>query len=214
MAMKRLFITAAFAIAIVTGVSADNRTDKAWTFDVYVDEKRIGSHSYELIDYGSSQRVVSNAEFKVRILLITAFSYTHTNTEIWNDDCLLRFDAFTRTNGKRLSVSGERTEEGFVIDDGDDREILPQCVMSFAYWKRSFLEEPRLINPQTGDFVDVTVEALPEETLDVRGERIVANPYRIKADKLELTVWYSDSDEWVALESVARGGRLIRYELS
>jgi hypothetical protein len=29
-----------------------------------------------------------------------------------------------------------------------------------------------------------------------------------------LTLWYSPDDEWLALESVAEGGHIIRYELS
>jgi hypothetical protein len=31
---------------------------------------------------------------------------------------------------------------------------------------------------------------------------------------MDITLWYSESAEWLALESVAKGGRIIRYELS
>ena len=48
----------------------------------------------------------------------------------------------------------------------------------------------------------------------VRGEEVPASVYRVTAEKMELTLWYSRDDEWLALESVAKGGRIIRYELT
>jgi hypothetical protein len=48
----------------------------------------------------------------------------------------------------------------------------------------------------------------------VRGDKVVAAAYRVKARNTELTVWYSDENEWLGLESVAKGGRIVRYELT
>jgi hypothetical protein len=31
---------------------------------------------------------------------------------------------------------------------------------------------------------------------------------------MDITLWYSENSEWLALESVAKGGRILRYELS
>ena len=86
--------------------------------------------------------------------------------------------------------------------------------MTFAYWNPDFLEQPRLLNPQTGEYVDVRVENLGEETLDFRGQSIAATRFTLKAYDVDLTLWYSTDDEWLGLESVAKGGRIIRYERS
>jgi hypothetical protein len=86
--------------------------------------------------------------------------------------------------------------------------------MTFAYWNRDFLEQPRLLNPQTGDYVDVEVERLGAETISVRGEEVYASVYRLTAKDTQLTLWYSTDDEWLALESVVQDGRIIRYELT
>ena len=65
------------------------------------------------------------------------------------------------------------------------------------------------------------VNALPNDAAGavgasgpVRGEAVLASAYRVTARKTDLTVWYSDSNEWLGLESVAKGGRIIRYELT
>ncbi len=86
--------------------------------------------------------------------------------------------------------------------------------MSFAYWNPRFLQQARLLNPQSGDYLDVTVERLPTESLEVRGQTVSAQAFRLRAEQLELKLWYSEQYEWLALESTAKGGRIIRYELS
>ena len=38
--------------------------------------------------------------------------------------------------------------------------------------------------------------------------------HKLLVIEVNLTLWYSPDDEWLALESVAKGGHIIRYELS
>ena len=52
------------------------------------------------------------------------------------------------------------------------------------------------------------------EVLEVRGQAVEATRFKLTAYEIDLTLWYSSDDEWLALESVAKGGHIIRYELS
>lgn len=73
----------------------------------------------------------------------------------------------------------------------------------------------RLLNPQTGEFLDVDIEPLGSETLLLNRREIDAVGYQIEARDLTVRVWYSEADQrWVALESPTKGGRVLRYELS
>ena len=183
-------------------------------FNVYLNDKRVGKHIYEIVEEDGAQRVRSEAEFQYRILFIPAYSYEHINSERWSDNCLVRFEANTNANGELINVSGEKTGPVFRVDRGDNAVELPECVMSFAYWNQDFLQEQRLLNPQTGEYVDVSVEEVAEEMLEVRGELVPAKRFRLTAYEVDLTLWYSEDNEWLALESVAKGGHIIRYELS
>lgn len=208
-------LTALALLGISSSVATADDTVLRWEFDVFVDDKRIGNHIFEVVATDSSQQSVNTAEFRYRVLLIPAWRYSHTNTEQWSDDgCLQGFIASTRVNGRQSEISGTQTENGFVVDNGEATTELPPCIMSFAYWDPRFLEQTQLIDPQTGNYVDVTVEQLPIEPLDVLGRIIPAHPYRVRAEQLDLTVWYSEDNEWLALESTAKGGRVIRYELT
>lgn len=185
-----------------------------WNFNVYLDGKKVGTHLFEVVETEEQRRVQSVADFKVKILFFSAYSYQHTNVEQWANDCLLRFDAKTKVNGKPTEVSGTSGDTGFVVERTDSRELLPECVMSFAYWNPEFLKQERLLNPQTGEFLDVDVEMMGNDTLEVRGEEVLAQRYKITAKGIDLLVWYSSNDEWLGLESVAKTGHVIRYELS
>lgn len=195
------------------GNPALGEPEKAWEFRVLLDGSEIGTHQFELQDDGQRRLLESRAKFDVKFLFFTAYTYRHNNTEEWSDNCLVDIEARTVTNGKTQTVAGEKQGDNFIVERADEKVELPACVMTFAYWNPQFLEQPRLLNPQTGEFLDVEVESLPPETLTVRGEAREAQRYRVSAKDMDLKLWYSRDNEWLALESVAKGGRIIRYEL-
>jgi hypothetical protein len=200
---------------MASGVSnADDTSSKTLMFDVFLDGKKIGYHRFEIDGPENNADVVSEASFDVKFLFVTAFSYRHSARENWTGGCLEEIEASTDSNGKQLNVFGERTGEWFVIDTGEQEVRLPECVMSFAYWNPGFLEQPRLLNAQTGEYLDVEVEELGEDIVRLDGREIPARSVRLTARQMDITLWYSESAEWLALESVAKGGRILRYELS
>ena len=208
--------TAWLAVAVLAIAPLANAAENAqsWDFSVLLDGNEIGYHRFELTDLGGERRITSKAKFDVRFLFVNAFRYRHDNTEVWSDGCLRTIESRTEANQKRLAVKGSRDGGAFVVDNGSEQNSLDECVMTFAYWDPDFLQQPRLLNSQSGEYLDVEVEALGNESIKVRGETVPATAYRLTAKKMELTVWYSTDDEWLALESVAKGGRIIRYELT
>ena len=201
-----------FALTLMSPAEARERT--RWDFTVYLGEKKIGRHSYEVSNDAGITQVRSEARFRYRFLLIPAYRYDHSAAERWSDDCLLGLDADTVTNGDRVQVSGERDGDRFMVLNDEGSADLPECVMSFAYWNPDVLQQEQLLNPQTGEFVPVEIEAVGEDQLEIRGELVSARRYQLRAYDLNLTLWYSDDDEWLGLQSVARNGRVVRYELS
>lgn len=216
--MRRNFLgvslIALFALALASAEPVLARETSQLEFKVYLNDKEVGKHLYTISEADGVRRVQSEANFTYKIMFIPAYRYEHSNSEQWLDDCLLDFDARTNANGKDIQTSGELGDNGFTVRNANGHIDLPECVMSFAYWNPDFLEQPRLLNPQTGEYVEVSVEQLEREILDVRGESIPAFKYRLTAYEVDLTLWYSEEDQWLALESIAKGGHVIRYELS
>ncbi len=214
MKRKSLGLVTLGLFALTFATPGESREQSRWDFTVYLDQKKIGSHSFEVTNASGVTEVLSEARFKYTILLIPAYRYEHTAAERWSNNCLVGLDARTNANGDRIQVSGERTGGSFTVLTDEQPAYLPECVMSFAYWNPEFLDQPRLLNPQTGEYVSVQVEEAGIDVLQVRGESVSARRYRLTAYEVDLTLWYSEDNEWLGLESVAEGGRIIRYELS
>ena len=212
-----VFVTSLCA-ALVANAAVDSggRIEiRSMDFDVFLDDARIGYHHYEIHVDGTARTVRSKATFDVKVLFFTAFRYRHELEERWDGDCLVELDATTNSNGNRSAVAGERNDRSFVVETAGERAELPACVMTFAYWNPDFLDERRLLNPQTGRYVEIDVESLGQRTLNLAGGEFLANGYTVRAKDYEVTVWYSANDAaWLALESPARGGRTLRYELT
>ncbi len=201
-------------LCLLLAFAATTTSAKEWQFRVLLDGSEIGSHRFELENQGPRKLLKSQAKFDVKFLFFTAFRYRHENTEAWSDDCLVEIDARTVRNGDTLTVEGEKEGDKFIVERPGETVELPSCIMTFAYWNPDFLEQNRLLNPQTGEFLDVSVEELGSDTLTVRGQTRESRRYRVTAKDMDLEVWYSQDNEWLALQSTVKGGRVLRYELT
>jgi len=187
--------------------------DQEWRFQVYLDNKKIGYHDFVLQELDDQKRLQSEASFEYRLMFVKLYGYEHENTEIWSGDCLTGIESTTDANGKPFKVSGSLQGDRFVLTGTAGDTDLPSCNMSFAYWNPAFLQQERLINTQNGEVLDIEVSEPERVQLEVRGVMQPALRYKLGAGELKIELWYSENNEWLALETEARGGRRLRYEL-
>lgn len=188
---------------------------KQWAFEVWLDQQKIGTHTFEL----SQNRLLSRANFKVKVLFINAYSYLHSADEQWDQGCLAQLTAHTEENKEITDVVGKREATQFSIEKNRSRQpSLPACVMTFAYWNPEILKQTRLLNPQNAEYLDVTVVDEGNRPLLVKGQTIDTHQYRLTGryqgkDKLKITLWYDQNQDWVALESITPEGYKVKYKL-
>ena len=93
-------------------------------FDVYLDDRHIGQHRYELAPQADGGlRLRSEARFELKLLGLTAYRYRHEAHELWREGCLAELRAETLDNGKPSRVQVQPREG---------------CTMSYAYWDMRF----------------------------------------------------------------------------
>jgi len=189
--------------------------DDEWRFRVLLDDREIGTHSFRVTREGGIERVDIDAEFKVKFLGITVYSYRHRNREVWRDGCLESIESETRDGRESFHVKGSREGARFKLDTQSGKsENATDCVMTFAYWRRDFLSRQELLNAQNGDFVAIEVEPAKPEKLEIDGRGVETDRYRLKSadGEIDISLWYqSPSGTWFSLESRVEGGRTIRY---
>jgi hypothetical protein len=216
--MNRVTVTGAcrwlFGPALLGAFIADAFAgEQTWRFSVWLDDRKIGYHEFVLREQGAQWQLQSEASFEYKLLFVKLYGYQHENLETWEDGCLSRIESRTDANGTDYQVRGMRQDGRFVLEGAMGEQVLPACVMTFAYWNPDFLQADRLLNSQNGELVEVSVSPPQPDTLSVRGSEQPAIRYRLQAGKRDILLWYSEDRQWLALETEARGGRRLRYEL-
>ncbi|CEN55674.1 DUF6134 family protein [Candidatus Methylopumilus turicensis] len=182
---------------------------QSWNFDVSMDGKPIGTHQFVLSDKENNQQTLkSEAKFNIKILSISFFKYHHQANEVWENNCLKKLEAKTQENSKTTIVKGLQEKAIFKLSTPALAEINTECVMTFAYWNPKILQQKKLLNPQTGDYLNANISALGQETIVVKGQQVKAEHYKIDTAKFKIDIWYGQDDEWLALQSLTEDGRI------
>ena len=184
-----------------------------WNFRALLDGKPIGQHRFSVSAQGDEREVVSEANFTVKFLGITAYRYRHKATEQWRGDCLAGINSTTNDDGKTSTVRGLQQGDALNVVAGNDKDSLPGCVMSFAYWNPAIQKQTHMLNAQTGKLEAVQVARIGSGSVEVRGQPVTATHYRITGPTNPIDVWYSAQGDWVGLDSTVAGGRKLSYRL-
>ncbi len=211
---KLMRLLAALGFTGMASVAGADNADE-WNFDVFLDGKEIGFHSFELDRVNDAHVLRSEADFKVKILFLTAFRYEHENREVWRDGCLRSIEARTDSNGRKFSVSGTVEDGQFVLESAQGVEPVADCVATFAYWDRELLERDRLLNSQTGEYLDVSIEEKQNSTYRLGEREVAAEQLHLTARGVDIVLTYAArSGEWLGLESRLDNGRTLTYRRS
>lgn len=215
--MSRIQASALIVYFVVAAVlpppAAATAPPREWHFTALLDGKVIGYQSFRLSTHGPEKVLVSKARYNVKFLFMNAYSYTHDDREVWRDGCLNRIDSRTDDDGKRFFVHGTLADSRLVLKTAAGTEQLPGCVMTFAYWNPSILDAKRLLNAQTGEYLDVVVTPLGRDAIAAGGQARRADRYELKTEKFTIDLWYSPQREWLGLETMTESGRRLRYRL-
>jgi hypothetical protein len=205
----------ALALLLGSAATAADSAGETLRFQVLLDDKPIGTHEFRIAGDRDRRTVETSARFDVRVLFVPVFRYSHENTEVWADGCVQRLDSETDSNGRPYRVSLDRGEDGYRIATLDRAVDEPaDCISTFAYWDPDFLQRSRLLNSQTGELIEVEVEAPGRVDLDWLGFAAPVEGFRVLAesDDVDIRVYYSEAGRrWVALESRLESGRVMRY---
>jgi len=211
----RMRVLLATILVCVTGLIASQahaNTSQSWRFTVFLDDKAVGQHTFQVINEDNSRYVTVHAKFNVSILFFNAYSYQHSNHEVWHGECLSSIRSQTNDNGETQFVQGELQGKVFHLRTSQGENEIPGCVRTFAYWDPSFLNSRYLLNAQTGELMPVSINDLGRESITVKDKTVVSQHYRISTDQFSIDLWYSPQREWLALQSTTRDGAVLRYQ--
>ncbi|MDA7834678.1 DUF6134 family protein [Methylophilaceae bacterium] len=198
-------------IGAVALVISNSTYAEEWNFDAVLNDKVIGQHTFIY----ENEKTISNANFKFEYLFMD-FIYQHKSTETWQEGCLKTISSKTDDDGDLYEVSGHIGTDRFLVTTNNKTSELPSCVMTFAYGNPKILEQKKLMNSQSGEYLDVDIQFIREENHIVKGEDILTDLWRIEANiddgDLLIHLWYDKNMNWVSLKSQTPIGDML-YKL-
>lgn len=197
--------------SLVLTFQASASPSDEWRFEVFLDDKPIGFHHFQLDTDGDTHKLRGEARFRVKLLGFTVYDYSHDNQELWQNDCLRQIEANTDNDGKDLYVRGSSSGNQMVLENNNGSSSLSGCVMTFAYWNPVILAQQQLLNAQTGEYLDIEVQQLGNKMLQLQGRDIPALHYRLSTGENDIELWYSTDRDWLALSTTTSGGRQLLY---
>jgi hypothetical protein len=179
-------------------------------FAVTRNDSPIGTHVLDFARDGADVRVSIAIDFAVRFLGITAFRYTHRNSEVWRGDKLVSINSTTDNNGTPFAVKARANGRGIEVDGTQSGAyVAPIEAVSTSYWHGGFLRGQK-IDTQGGALLATRLNRLGEEPIPVAGRTVQATRWRIEGD-LELDIWYDAAGSWSRLRFVRSDGSVILY---
>lgn len=180
-------------------------------FDVFLNGDPMGSHRYTLSGSGDRVKVLSEASYRVKVLMVTAWRYTHRSEEVWLKGCLRSIDSTTDENGSDYHVAGKTTAAGLEMNTHDGPRQTNGCVRTFAYWLPGLHESKELLNAQTGKVEPVTITALEPRPAPGQSEFRGGTVWGVRGKGIQIDVWQDGVGDWYGLASKTPEGRLIEY---
>ena len=187
---------------------------KSLDFKVFLDDREVGRHQFELLGQGDSVQVSSTMSLDFKVLMIKQVTYLHQANEVWESGCLVSVQSETEKMGKRSVVDARKDKSGLQIDRNlagkREQETIAGCVRGFAYWNPLWLEsaEPgntSLLNAESGINVPVVVSSRVSES-----DQIIHR--QISLPKGQIDLQYDAAGEWLSLQTKLRIGGTLRYQ--
>ena len=182
-------------------------------FTVLRKGKPFGSHRLEFERREDGRlTVTTDVDLKVKFGPITAFRYRLDSVEEWLDGQLMSLSGTSNSDGRKGQVSASANADAMIVESTKYDGTLPLTTIPSSHWNRLQVYQDQMLSTETGEVLDIEVEAIGTDVVEVGGEPVEATHYRLKSD-LTVDLWYDAQSRWVKLAFQVRG-QDIEYVLN
>jgi len=225
--MIRFFLISFFLITI--SFSANSHVEhykdlNKLEFDLYRNNKLIGTHIFDFIRIEDQLIVNSKITFQIKKLGIVLYKYEAEGTEIYNKDGnLINFESRTNQNKKEKYVNIELKNDHFLINGSSYKGKAPLDFVIGTWWNHSIIKAKAQISAVSGRIIKQNVNFLGKETIEINDKKIKtlhfnfssSDPKLSKDKKLNTNIWYDEETlNWVKASFNKKGLWEYRLRLS
>ncbi len=164
----------------------------------------IGHHALTFHCDGEDLVVETDVKVDVKILFVTVYKRRATYREVWRQDRLISYDAWTDEAGDEY-VTKARLDDDRMIIDGVKPDIkAPVDTVSSHPWNVKVIDRDLLFGMKDGRLLQVNVTPAGEEIIAIGDKSIRAEKYVVTGD-IERELWYDQSGNWLRWRLESRG---------
>ena len=183
-------------------------------FDIYRNNKHIGTHIFSFKKSEGQLAVESEINFEIKKLGIVFYSYHVKGTEIYNAGKLIKFNSKTNQNGKHKYVNLKLEDGEYTIDGSSYKGKVPEEYLLGTWWNHSIVNAKAQISAVSGRIIKQKVTFLGKETIKFGDKSYNTLHYNFsstdkklnKDKKLNTDVWYDEKTlNWVKASFKKKG---------
>jgi len=169
-------------------------------FDIYRNNKHIGTHIFSFKKSEGQLAVESEINFEIKKLGIVFYRYHVKGTEIYNGGKLIKFNSKTNQNGKKKYVNMKLENGEYTIDGSSYKGKSPVDYLLGTWWNHSIVKATAQISAVSGRIIKQKVTFLGKDTVELRNKSYNTLHFNFsstdkklnKNKKLNTDVWYDE----------------------
>ena len=209
MIRRVLIVLFVFSVGQVVGIESGPESEAAskrvLDFAVFLNDREVGEHKFELLEQGESIDVSSTMSLDFKLFKIKRIKYRHQANEIWQSGCLVALQSETEKQGNAVAVEANSDQTGLVIQRPKEVETITGCVRGFSYWNPQWLEGGYLLNAETGINVPVEISSRFSEQDNI-------THIKLALPKVDIVLQYDAAGDWLSLQTKLLIGGTLRYQ--
>ena len=141
-------------------------------FDVIRKNKVIGSHEITFAENNDVLLVETNIDIEVKVLFISAYTFTHQSTETWINGNFTKIVAHSDFEDEReYFITGQDNSDIFLASGMDGKLELDKNILPSNFWNIDVLKQKEIFDTQKGVVRTIDVEDLGYEKIKINKKK-------------------------------------------
>ncbi len=169
-------------------------------YEIYLNDKLIGTHSFNFQKNKDKLSVTTQGKFKVNKLGIDLMNYNTKTKEIYINGQLNNYFSETYQNNKRkyVNLTFNKTKKLFEIDGSSFKGETDESKIIGSWWNHEIINKNNQISAVSGRILPQKVKFLGKKELILFGKKYKALKFHflsndneaLKKKKINFKVWY------------------------
>lgn len=164
----------------------------------------IGSHELTFHCDGEDLVVETEVKVDVKLLFVTVYKRRAQYREVWRQDQLIAYDAWTNEAGDEYVTKVRLEDDQMIIDGVEPNVSVPVDTVSSHPWNMKVVDRNLLFGMKDGRLISVDVKPAGDDIVEIGGKTIRAKKYVVSGD-IERELWYDQAGNWLRWRLESRG---------